>query len=152
MKIASATGRSESSEGHETDPPEVVESGSCHDGVAPAASVPLRAVLERVGQELAQLAERLDRFETEVGPRILEAAGRDADLVHHLQSLDEIGQRVTGLVVFLGALAPSAASRCRLDPRPAAGVVTLADMAARLGFRDEDEPAVHVDGGDCELL
>lgn len=152
MRITSATGPSESSDGHENDPPEIGDSCSCHDGSVPATNVPLRDVLERVGQELAHLAERLDRFETEVGPRILAAAGRDPDLVRHLQSLDEIGQRVTGLVVFLGALAPSAASRCRLDPRPAAGVVTLAQMAARLGFHDEEEPTVPVEGGDCELL
>lgn len=83
---------------------------------------------------------------------MLEVAGRDPKLVQHLQGLDQIGQRVTGLVAFLVALAPTAGGRCRLDPGTAAGVITLADMAARLGFRDEEGPPARIDRGDCELL
>jgi hypothetical protein len=112
----------------------------------------VRDVLDKVAAELAELARLLDRFETEVGPRILEAAARDLSLVVELQSLDEIGQRVSGLVAFLAALAPTAASRCRLDPGPAAERVTLAAMAARLGFREDDLPPTSQGHGDCELL
>jgi hypothetical protein len=138
--------------------PETREDGAppgqepCRLGTPAAQAVPLRDVLDRVAKELLDLAELLDRFETEMGPRILEAASRDPVLMRQLQSLDQIGQRVAGLVAFLAALAPTAGRRCRLDPGPAADAVTLADMAARLGFRDENAPSASIELGDCEML
>lgn len=153
MGDSSSTGcRREPSRAREGDPTAAIESCSCPPGLDPEPTVPLRDVLDRVARELAHLADLLARFETEVGPRMLEAAERDPRLVWHLQGLDQIVQRATGLVAFLAALAPTAGGRCRLDPGPAAGVVTLADMAARLGFRDDEIPPAVVDEGDCELL
>ncbi len=129
-------------------------SGSCsqHLGFAPAPTIPLRNVLGRVGEELERLAGLLDRFETAIGPWLPEAVGRDPRLVRQVQSLDEMGQSLNGLVAFLAALVPDTASQWHLDPGPAAGVVKLADLAARLGFRDEGKPSDTVDPGDCELL
>lgn len=152
MKTVSASSPCEGLEGREPAPHQDGEPGSCPIGIPTAPAVPLRDVLDRVAAELVDLARLLERFETAAGPRILEAATRDPNLVRQLQSFDQIGQRVMGLVAFLTALAPTVARRCHLDPRPAAGVVTLADMAARLAFRDEGVPSASVDRGDCELL
>jgi hypothetical protein len=151
MNNTRATGKSANSPGCGSGPSEAGAPCCCHEGSAPEPHT-LREVLERVGQELARVAERLAQFETSVGPRLSEAAGRDLELVTGLQSLDEIGQRVTGLVAFLGALAPSADGRCSLDPGPAAGIVTLADMAARLAFRDQDAATIPADLGDYEMF
>ncbi len=152
MKIAPAPGRCESSNGFADDQREGSHSWPGHVGFAPAPAVPLRNVLGRVGEELERLAGLLDRFETAVGPCLPEAAGRDPSLVRQVQSLDEIGQSLNGLVAFLAALVPDTASQWHLDPGPAAGVVKLADLAARLGFRDEGKPSASVDPGDFELL
>lgn len=152
MRAIASSGGCEGPDGRDGEAHQDREPGSCPIGIPAAQAVPLRDVLDRLAEELADLAGLLDRFETEVGPRILEAASRDPNLVRQLQSLDQIGQRVTGLVAFLAALAPTAARRCHLDPGPAAEAVTLADMATRLGFRDEEAPSVSVDRGDCELL
>jgi len=152
MKIAPASTRCESSDRPEDDRHEDPESCSRHVGFAPAPEVPLRNVLGRVGEELERLAGLLERLETAIGPWFPEAAGRDPGLVQQVQSLDEIGQSLNGLVAFLAALVPDTASQWHLDPGPAAGVVKLADLAARLGFRDENRPPVPVARGDCELL
>lgn len=129
------------------------ETSACHAAADKAPGVPLRDALERLGQEVAELARMLERFEAAAGPHLLDAAGRSPDLVQQLQNLDHIGQGMVGLAAYLAALAPAAASGCRIDPGPATQVVMLADLAARLAFRDEKGAAAEALGrGDCELF
>jgi hypothetical protein len=152
MSIASRPDRREVSTRFGDDRLEGAEPGSLEGSFVPVPTVPLRNVLGRVGEELERLAGLLDRFETRVGPLLPEVVGHDPRLVQQVQCLDEIGQSLNGLVAFLVALVPDTASQWHLDPGPAAGVVKLADLAARLGFRDAMEQPASVDPGDCELL
>jgi hypothetical protein len=108
-------------------------------------------VLGRVGHELSHLARLLAHLEILLGPLIVEAAGRDAAVLRHMQGFDHIGQKVSGLADFLAALAPAASDQWTLDPTEAARVVTLADLASRLVF-EEDQNACATAGGDCELF
>lgn len=125
------------------------------------AQTPIGEVLSRVSHELAHLAGRLDHLESLVGPLIREAECRDPDMLRHVQGLDYIRQKLGGLADFLAALAPEASAAWLTDPSAAARVVTLADLASRLGFadaneaclpsgRDTEEPGAT--WGDCELF
>lgn len=121
---------------------------------------PIGDVLDRVSHELAHLACLLDDLEAVIGPLLLDAGRRDADVLHHAQGFDHIGQKLSGLADFLGALAPSASRQWLIDPSKAAKVVTLADLASRLGFPGEDAGSPSREngrspvagGGDCELF
>jgi hypothetical protein len=114
--------------------------------------VPIGDILSRVGHELGHLARLLEHLETLVGPLTLDAASKDANFMHHMQGFDHIGQKMSGLSAFLAALAPDASSRWLVDPTAAARVVTLADLASRLAFVDEDQPSCSTAMGDCELF
>jgi len=113
--------------------------------------VPISDVLGRVSDELAHLARLLDHLESLIGPLILEAGRRDADVLHHAQGIDHIGQKLSGLAAFLAALAPDASGQWLIDPSAAAKVVTLADLASRLGFSSKDARSLDA-WGDCDLF
>lgn len=124
------------------------------DNAVPVAAprVPIRDVLGRVGHELAHLARMLDQLQVFVAPSILEAAGKDPRLLHQIQSLDHIVQKVAALSDFLAALGPTASGHWLVDPAEAARVVTLAELAARLGFLDDGDGSCATAGGDFELF
>ena len=113
---------------------------------------PMADVLARVAHELNHLSGRIGHVETLVGPLVLTAAPRDADLLRHIQDLDHIRQKVEGLADFLAALALVAPGDCLVDAGGAARLVTLADLAARLAFSDDDAAAPGAAFGDCELF
>jgi CelD/BcsL family acetyltransferase involved in cellulose biosynthesis len=117
-----------------------------------ALHVPIADVLRRVGRELAHLGRVLEQFENLTIPFILEAGRRDVDLLHQVQGVDHIGQTLSGLADFLAALAPAASDRWRVDPRAAAGTVTLAELAARLALSDEGGSTCPDERGDVELF
>lgn len=116
------------------------------------SQAPIGDVLGRVGHELSHLARLLAHLEILLGPLIVEAAAHDAALLHHMQGFDHIGQKMSGLAAFLAALAPAASEQWTIDPTEAARVVTLADLASRLVFSDEDKSSCATAGGDCELF
>ncbi len=118
---------------------------------------PIGDVLGRVSHELAHLGRQLDDLEAVIGPLILAAGRREADVLHHAQGFDHIGQKLAGLADFLAALAPFASSQWLVDPSAAARVFTLADLAARLKASGDApqiyaDPASLADWGDCELF
>jgi|BarGraIncu00222A_1022003.scaffolds.fasta_scaffold136274_2 hypothetical protein len=76
---------------------------------------PMGDVLARVAHELNHLSGRIGHVETLVGPLVLIAAPRDADLLRHIQDLDHIRQKVEGLADFLAALALVAPDDCLVD-------------------------------------
>ncbi|VTZ27653.1 conserved hypothetical protein [Methylocella tundrae] len=113
---------------------------------------PMADVLDRVAYELSQLSGSLSHVETLVGPLILKAARRDAQLVRQIQDLDHIRQKMQALADFLAALALGAPDQCRVDAIAAARLINLADLAARLTFSDADKAARQGEWGDCELF
>ncbi|MGO9674984.1 MAG: hypothetical protein ACLPSF_12600 [Methylocella sp.] len=112
---------------------------------------PMGDVLARVAHELNHLSGRIVHVETLVGPLVLTAAPRDADLVHRIQDLDHIRQKVEGLADFLSALALVAPGDCLVDANGAARLLTLADLAARLTLSDESV-APGAAFGECEMF
>jgi hypothetical protein len=119
--------------------------------LARSPNVPMGDLLGRVGHELSHLARLLAHLELLLGPLITEAAARDANILRHMQGFDHIGQKASGLAAFLAALAPAASDQWMIDPSEAARVVTLADLASRLVFSEEDKTSCSA-GGDCELF
>lgn len=119
-------------------------------GLAP--HIPVGAVLQRVGHELAHLARLLDQLEALLRPVIVEAARRNPELLSHMQGFDHIGQKAAALASFLEALEPAAAAHWLIDPTEAARAVTLADLAARLRLLEEGAKLRDATCGDCELF
>jgi hypothetical protein len=113
---------------------------------------PMGEVLARVAHELNHLSGRIGHVETLVGPLVLAAASRDAEMVRHIQDLDHIRQKAEGLADFLAALSLVAPGDCLVDAGGAARLVTLADLAARLAFSDDGVAAPGAAYGDCELF
>ena len=115
------------------------------DSSAPIAAdsnpqqVPIADVLSRAGHELVQLAWHLEHLQRHIGPLIQEAAGRDANILHQMQSFDHIGQKAMGLADFLAALAQAAPRQWLVDPAAAAQAIMLADLSSRLGFTGEEK-------------
>lgn len=115
-------------------------------------SVPMSDVLGRIGHELGHLARLLEHLQNVVGPLVKEAAGQDVFVLHHVQSFDDIGQRVAGLSDFIAALAPATPCDLLVDPAKAADCVKLADLADRLGFRDKDGDSCATACGELEMF
>lgn len=114
--------------------------------------VPIADVLGRAGHELAQLAWLLEHLQTQIRPFIQEAASHDANVLHHMQSFDQIGQKAIGIADFLAALARAAPRQWLVDPGAAARTVTLAELSMRLGFAGEASDSCCTAWGDCEFF
>jgi len=114
--------------------------------------IPVADVLSRAGHELVQLAWLLEHLQRQIGPQLHEAASRDANILHQMQSFDHIGQKVTGLADFLAALAQGVPRQWLVDAGAAAQSVTLADLSSRLGFTNEEKDSCATAWGDCELF
>lgn len=121
------------------------------DGSNPSR-VPVADVLSRAGQELERLAWLLEQLQRLIGPLLQEAARRDANVLHHMQSFDQIGQKATGVADFLAALAQAAPRQWLVDPGAAAQSVRLADLSSRLGFTGEEKNSCDSAWGDCEFF
>jgi hypothetical protein len=115
---------------------------------AGALNAPLGDVLARVAHELNHLTARLQHVETMVGPLVVGVAPFDANLVHRIQDLDHIRQKVEGISDFLAALAPVVPNHYRVNARAAARLVTLPDVAARLALSEVGG----ADLGECGLF
>ncbi|HUI19656.1 MAG TPA: hypothetical protein VLZ74_01235 [Methylocella sp.] len=114
--------------------------------------VPIGDVLSRAGHELVHLVWLLENLQSHIRPFIQEAAARDSNILHHMQSFDRIAQIAGGLTDFLGALAPEVSPQWLVDPSAAARSVTLADLSSRLGFSDEEKDSCSTAWGECELF
>jgi hypothetical protein len=108
--------------------------------------------LSRAGHELAHIAWLLEHLQTLLSPLIQDAAGRDEDNIRHMQSFDYIGQKAMGLADFLTALALSAQDQWFVDPAAAARRVMLADLSARLGFKDKESDSYSPAWGECDFF
>ena len=117
-----------------------------------AQDVPFADVLSRAGHELAQLAWHLENLQSHIGPFVQEAAARDTNVLHQMQSLDHIAQKSAALADFLAALAQAAPSQWRVDPGAAARAISLADLSSRLGFAGTEPDSCATAWGDCELF
>ena len=128
------------------------------DSSAPIAAdsnpqqVPIADVLSRAGHELVQLAWHLEHLQRHIGPLIQEAAGRDANILHQMQSFDHIGQKAMGLADFLAVLAQAAPCQWLVDPAAAAQAVMLADLSSRLGFTGEEYESCATAWGECDFF
>jgi hypothetical protein len=115
-------------------------------------TVTMVEVNERIGQELAALAEAVRHLQNVISPLLLEAAGRNPSHLHELQDFDHIAQKIDNLGNFVTTLATHVPTNWLVDPSTASQVVTLSDLSSRLSFAAPNETdAGHVPG-DFELF
>jgi hypothetical protein len=116
------------------------------------STVTMVEVNERIGQELAALAEAVRHLQNVISPLILEAAGRNPSHLHELQDFDHIAQKIDNLGNFVTTLAAHVPAHWLVDPSTASQAVTLSHLSSRLAFTEESEAdAGHVPG-DFELF
>jgi hypothetical protein len=70
------------------------------DGASSPSKIPIADVLSRAGHELAHIAWLLENFQTHLSPLIQEAAARDQNALHQMQSFDHIGQITAASPIF----------------------------------------------------
>ena len=95
----------------------------------------LTDTLERTTRELRAIAASVDELEHVVGAALtLERSDTPSNShILELQSLDVVRQRVAGIADFLEALNETIPQAWRVDAGAASRVITLSEMAARLG-------------------
>jgi len=128
-----------------------------HQASSPArhhqtAEVPIADVLSRVGHELGHLGWLLEHLQAQIRPLIQEAVAHDGNVLHHMQNVDRIGQKATGVADFLEALVLTIPRQWLVDPTAAARTVKLAELSSRLGFSDNTSDLCSTPSGDCELF
>jgi hypothetical protein len=107
----------------------------------PCLAVPISDVTDRVGDALGELCQSIERLHGLVAPLILKAAGYNPAHLKELQDFDQICQKLGDIADFVAALALILPEDWQLDPSVASRVVTMSDLASRLGFAAELEPA-----------
>ncbi len=122
----------------------------------PASELP--AILGAVSRELSALGDMGADLQSVLSPLAhahgnLRQLSGDAGHVpgsEEIQALDLFTQRLFVLADFLTALAPTVSQGSRADLRQALGVVSLSDVARRLGSAASEE--ISVDTGALELF
>lgn len=119
---------------------------------APVPAPALGDVLRAAGEELAALGRLASDLQAVVGPSGPGSEQGGAAL-YRLQALDPLTQALHGMSDFLLALAPSVPAHLPCDAARAAEVITLSDLACRLGrpLRDPS-PASAGAPGELELF
>jgi len=103
----------------------------------------MASTLSRASRELRDVARLIGALEDVVGDTIERASGAADVDVRELQQLDHIRQKIAGAAEFLSALTDNMPRDWMIDARGAASVITLAELAARLGNGgDEDSWSV----------
>lgn len=109
--------------------------------------------MERIGQEMSELATAVHRIQSLVSILIREDAFREgADNIHEMQSLDLIAQKIEGLSDFLGGLSRDIPTGWSVDTREAARLLALSELVARLTFTDDPAELAAVSAGDFEAF
>lgn len=114
--------------------------------------VPLREVMQRIGEEMNELASAVHRIQSLVSILVREDAFNDTKNVHEMQSLDLIAQKIECLSDFLGGLSQDIPSVWRVDTREAAQLMALSELVARLTFADNPDGLAVVNAGDFEAF
>ncbi|MGP0060103.1 MAG: hypothetical protein ACLPID_12540 [Beijerinckiaceae bacterium] len=109
-------------------------------------------VAERLGVELASLAQAVHHLQGLISPLILEAAARNPSHLHDLQEFDHIVQKLGNLGIFLTTLSTHVPAEWRVDPTTASQVVTLSRLSSHLGFANDSKTAANHASGDFELF
>jgi hypothetical protein len=114
--------------------------------------VPLRDVMDRMSQEMGELAGAVHRIQSLVSLLVREDAFHEGKNVHEMQSLDLIAQKMECLSDFLGALSRDVPAFWRIDTREAAQLMALSELVARLTFTDNAADLAAVSAGDFEAF
>jgi hypothetical protein len=93
---------------------------------------PIAEILGRVGQELDDLSEQLQRVQGLISPLVLQASSLEPGFLQEIQAVDHIEQKLACLSRFLAALGPLMHGHWVLDMTEASEVVTLSELARRL--------------------
>jgi hypothetical protein len=120
---------------------------------AQAELVPVGKLLDLVGRELRELSLRVDDMHVLVGGETAGQPVTDPAYIEAAQNIDLVSQHLAAIADFLGVLQLTTPPQWVMDPAPAARVVTLSALAARLGCPDAaralSDPAA---GSELELF
>jgi hypothetical protein len=118
----------------------------------PASEPTSHALPSPAGSSVADLLRRLaDEFRdlSDLSESLQDLPGRlgnlDSTGIVAAQQIDSLTQRLQGLAAFSTALATTVPAGWRLDSEPAAALVTLSDLQARLAGRALSEPVLTED-------
>jgi hypothetical protein len=117
-----------------------------------SAVEPIAEILGRVGQELDDLAEQLQRVQGLISPLVLQASSLEPGFLQEIQAVDHIEQKLTCLSRFLSALGPMMHGHWVLDMTEASEVVTLSELARRLRTAEHLIDEAQDVSGDFELF
>jgi hypothetical protein len=109
-----------------------------------AAHQPLSGALGACADELAALASRCEALQSELAPALQGGAA-----IEEAQSLDLLTQSLSAVSLYLAALSTALPQDWTVDPRPAAALVPLAELARRLTGGAFPPPAA---SGDLDLF
>ena len=109
----------------------------------------IAGILRAVSRELADAGQSACGLQDALGC-FVPAPGQRDQAVEALQALDLLTQQLHGVAAFLDALAPTLPAEWVGDAAAAAQLVTLSDLAHRLG-RPHDGP-LQAEGGDAGAL
>jgi hypothetical protein len=107
---------------------------------SPGASS-VRGLLRRLADEFRDLSDVAEALQDLPG----RLATLDSSAIVAAQQIDRLTQRLQGLAAFSTALAATVPAGWELDSEPAAALVTLSDLQARLAGRALAEPIVAED-------
>lgn len=112
--------------------------------------VPIAALLSRIERELRDLASASDELQTVISPALSVDQLLKTGLFPAVQSLDHMSQTLCAIADFVKAVASTVPNKWQIDPRSAAVVLSLADLAARLTQSKNDSETAKLSRGDCE--
>jgi hypothetical protein len=113
---------------------------------------PVLDLLLRVADELQDMAHSIQQISVPVEDAVAVIGMRDRTFMNAMQGLDLTRQKLACLADFLSALARSAPPHWSLDADPAAELVTLSQLAARLRAPAHADRNPDASDGDFEMF
>ena len=110
---------------------------------------PLAEILRALGRELAELGRLAYDLQVTLSP-CGQGCAETHQMLESMQMLDPLTQRLQGMADFLGALAPGLPVDWMCDPTAATRILTLADLAHRLGCPMSD--SAPLENGEAGVL
>lgn len=110
----------------------------------------LRDLVQRLGDEMRDIAGGLHRLQALLGLILDESTLRGHSSLHEMQSLDLIHQRVESLSDFLAVLGYSIPAGWVVDTRDAGNLIRLSGLAARLAGQAEGDALISPTAGEFE--
>lgn len=115
----------------------------------------VRQLLQSLGVEFKSLALASDQLQSMVSDLLSDRAAETKDVDYKLQDLDRVTQTLGELSIFVEQISNDVDPDWEVDERKALSLLSLADLASRLGstnlVRNDNDPYGNA-SGDCVFL